>query len=114
MGLNYAFDFIKGMEWLLWLLITIMSAYVLYKQTDRLLFTHAVLTGIIMGIFNTIVQAAFFDKYLENTPKIEGIPQWPITIEPQHFLLMVGPFIGIIYGLIIGLFALIIKKVLKK
>lgn len=114
MGLNYVFGLIQGLEWLLWLIIAIISAYVLYKQTDRLLFTHAVLTGIIMGIFNTIVQSALFDKYLENTPESEGIPQWPITIEPQYFLLMAGPFVGIVYGLVIGLFALIIKKILKK
>ena len=112
-GLNNVFGFIQELKWLLWLIIAIISAYVLYKQTNRLLFTHAVLTGVIIGIFNSVVQSALFDKYFENNPEIAGLPQWSITIEPQYFLLMVGPFRGIIYGLLIGLFALIMKKILK-
>lgn len=114
MGLNSVFGIIKNIEWLLWLIIAIVSAYVLNKQTKKLLVTHAVITGLFIGILNAIIQSSLFDMYLANNPEIEGFNQWPITVEPQYFLLMAGPFVGIVYGLVIGLFALIIKKILKK
>jgi cellobiose-specific phosphotransferase system component IIC len=114
MGFISIFGIIQNLEWLLWLLIAIVSGYVLAQKTRNLLFTHAVSTGIIMGIFNAIVQSALFDTYLLNNPQIEGLSQWPTAIEPQYFILIAGPFIGIVYGLVIGLFALITKKVLKK
>lgn len=114
MGLNSVFGIIKNVEWILWLVIAIISAYVLNKRTTKLLVTHAVVTGLFMGVLNAIIQSSLFDSYLANNPEIEGFKQWPITVEPQYFLLMAGPFAGIIYGLIIGLFALIIKKISKK
>ena len=114
MGLNSVFGIVKNIEWLLWLIIAIVSAYILNKQTKKLLVTHAVITGLFMGILNAIIQSSLFDMYLANNPEIEGFKQWPITIEPQDFLLMAGPFMGIVYGLVIGLFALLIKKISKK
>jgi hypothetical protein len=113
MGLNSVFGIIKNVEWILWIIIAIVSAYVLNRRTEKLLVTHAVVTGLFMGILNAIIQSSLFDSYLANNPEIEGFKQWPITAEPQYFLLMAGPFLGIIYGLIIGLFGLIIKKISK-
>lgn len=113
MGFNSVYGVIPDFEWLMWLLIAIVSGYVLNKQTKKLLFTHAVVTGIIMGVFNAVIQSALFDTYLLNDSQIEGLSQWPTTIEPQYFLLISGPFIGIAYGFVIGLFALIMKKISK-
>lgn len=113
MGVLSVFGVIPDFEWLMWLVIAIVSGYVLNKQTKKLLFTHAVVTGIIMGVFNAVIQSVLFDTYLLTDPQIEGLSQWPTTIEPQYFLLIAGPFIGIVYGLVIGLFALIFKKISK-
>jgi len=114
MGFNSVFGIIQNIEWLLWLVIAIIAGYVLVRNTKKLLFTHAVITGIIMGIFNAVIQSSLFDTYLLADPQIEGLSQWPTTIEPQYFILIAGPFIGIVYGFAIGLFALIIKRFLKK
>ena len=113
MGFLSVFGIIPDFEWLMWLVIAIVSGYVLNKQTKKLLFTHAVVTGIIMGVFNAVIQSVLFDTYLLTDPQIEGLSQWPTTIEPQYFLLIAGPFIGIVYGFVIGLFALIMKKISK-
>lgn len=113
MGFLSVFGVIPDFEWLMWLVIAIVSGYVLNEQTKKLLFTHAVVTGIIMGVFNAVIQSVLFDTYLLTDPRIEGLSQWPTTIEPQYFLLMAGPFIGIVYGLVIGLFALIFNKISK-
>ena len=113
MGFLSVFGVIPDFEWLMWLVIAIVSGYVLNKQTKKLLFTNAVVTGIIMGVFNAVIQSVLFDTYLLTDPQIEGLSQWPTTIEPQYFLLIAGPFIGIVYGLVIGLFALIFKKISK-
>ena len=114
MGFISVFGIIQNIEWLLWLLIAIVSGYVLAKRTKRLLFTHASITGLFMGILYAIILSSLFDMYLANNLESEGFKQWDITIEPQYFLLMVGPFVGIVYGLVIGVFALIIKKISKK
>lgn len=114
MGLISVFGIIQNIEWLLWLIIAIVSAYVLNKQTKRLLVTHAAITGLFMGILYAIILSSLFEMYLRNNLESEGLKQLPITIEPQYFFLMAGPFLGFVYGLIIGLIALIIKKISKK
>ena len=114
MGFISVFGIIQNIEWLLWLIIAFVSAFVLNKQTKKLLVTHAAITGLFMGILYAIILSSLFEMYLANNLESEGFKQCDIPIEPQYFFLMAGPFLGFVYGLIVGLIALIIKKISKK
>ena len=78
-------------------------------------FVTGFLVGFFDGVFNSIVQSAFFDTYLANNPKFaEGFGPIPGGLDPRLFVLIAGPFVGLLYGLFLGLLAWLAGKVFKK
>ncbi|HRI86540.1 MAG TPA: hypothetical protein PK536_13940 [Ignavibacteria bacterium] len=115
MGILSVFGLIpNGFELIPWIIIAVLSALAISKKTDKLIFTHAVIAGLFMGILTSVIQAVFFDTLLKNNPDtLDGFKEIPTAMEPQYVLLFTGPFIGIIFGLVIGLLAAVFKKRLK-
>lgn len=115
MGILSIFGLIpNGFELIPWIIIAVLSALAISKKTDKLIFTHAVIAGLFMGILTSVIQAVFFDTLLKNNPDtLDGFKEIPTAMEPQYVLLFTGPFIGIIFGLVIGLLAVVFKKRLK-
>ncbi|MBK9332962.1 MAG: hypothetical protein IPM96_11300 [Ignavibacteria bacterium] len=115
MGILSVFGLIPGgFELIPWIIIAVISALAISRNTNKLMFTHAVMAGLFMGIITSVVQAIFFDTLLKNNPdSLDGFKEIPTAMEPQYVLLFTGPFIGIIFGLFIGLLAVIFKKVRK-
>lgn len=111
MGLLSVYGYTQSYEWVYWLVIALISGAVIAKVTDRLIFVKSVVLGIFMGIFAGIIQSAMFDTYLENNPNsLDGFKDIPMSLEPQYVVLFTAPFIGIAFGLLIGLIAILIDK----
>ncbi|MFZ1323512.1 MAG: hypothetical protein WAT71_18320 [Ignavibacteria bacterium] len=103
-----------GFEFFPWLIIAVISGYLISKHTTKLIITQSVVLGLFMGIIVSVFQAVFFDKLIENNPgSLDGLKEIPTAMEPQYVLLFSGPFIGIIFGIVIGLIALGFKKMKK-
>jgi hypothetical protein len=115
MGLLSLFGLTHGIEWILWLIIAVISAAVLAKKVQTRLFVSGFLVGVCDGVFNSIIQSLFFGTYLLNNPQVaEQIDQIPAGIDGRFFSLLAGPFIGLIFGLVVGLLAVIARKVTNK
>ncbi|MEO8447230.1 MAG: hypothetical protein ABI528_07020 [bacterium] len=115
MGLVSVLGIAKNFEWLLWLIIAVISGAVIAKVADRQIFTKGVVVGLFDGIFSSIIQGIMFNTYLSNNPdSIDGFKQIPIALEPQYVILFSGPFAGILFGLVIGFVAFMIDKVTGK
>lgn len=115
MGLASVFGYTQSNEWLYWLVIAVISGFVIAKVTDRQIFVKSVVVGLFMGIFTGVIQSVLFDKYLENNPQsLDGFKEIPLSLAPQFVVLFTGPFIGIVFGLFIGLIAIIIDKITGK
>ena len=115
MGLASVFGYTQSNEWLYWLVIAVISGFVIAKVTDRQIFVKSVVVGLFMGIFTGVIQSVLFDKYLENNPQsLDGFKEIPLSFAPQFVVLFTGPFIGIVFGLFIGLIAIIIDKITGK
>jgi len=115
MGILSVFGFIPtGFEFFPWLIIAVISGYLISKHTTKLVITQSVVLGLFMGIIVSVFQAVFFDKLLENNPgSLDGFKEIPMSMEPQYVILFMGPFIGIIFGIVIGLIALGFRKMKK-
>lgn len=104
----------NGFEFFVWLIIAVVSAFIVSKHMKKLIITQSVVIGLFMGILASVIQSVFFETYIKNNPvSLDGFKDIPTAMEPQYVLLFSGPFIGIIFGVVIGLIALGFKKLKK-
>ncbi len=101
-------------EIIYWLVLGIASGFVIAKTCNRT-FMHGVVVGLFTGIIGSVIQAVFFNTYLQNNPtSLDGFKNLTPSMEPQYVLLFSGPFFGIAYGIIVGLIAFGLKKISGK
>ncbi|MDQ6757324.1 MAG: hypothetical protein M3004_10355 [Bacteroidota bacterium] len=98
-----------------WLIIFIICAYIIAKNCSSKYFLHGLLVSIVNSIWITAVHIILFDKYISGHPKeVEMMKKMPMPDSPKLMMLMTGPVVGIVSGLILGLFAFIASKIFKK
>lgn len=111
MGLLSVKGFTQKLEPFLWLLFGIATSLVLSKNIDNKTFLHGLLIGLAWGIINGLTQSVFFDTYLANNPQLQQNFQKTTFMQPKYFVLVTGPIIGLITGLVLGGLSLLFKKV---
>jgi hypothetical protein len=115
MGVLSVFGYTGSIEWLLWLVIAVICAVIISKIVSGKLFLTGLLVGFFDGVFNSIVQSTFFDIYLSNNPRVaEGFGPVPGGLDPRLFVLIAGPFVGLLYGLFLGLLAWLAGRIFKR
>lgn len=68
-----------------------------------------------MGVCNSLVQFGFFEMYLANNPVAgEQFSKIPGGISARFFVLLVGPAVGLMYGVFMGLLGLIATKLVER
>jgi hypothetical protein len=98
-----------------WLFIFIVCACLIAKNCSSKYFLHGLLVSIVNSVWITAAHILLFDKYISSHPKeAEMMTKMPLPDSPKLMMLITGPIIGIISGLILGLFAFIASKILKK
>ena len=98
-----------------WLLIFIICAYVIARNVFSNYFLHGLMVSLVNCIWVTAVHILLYDKYIPNHPKeAEMMTKMPLHDSPRLMMLAIGPVIGIISGLVLGLFAFIASRIMKK
>jgi len=105
----------SNVEPVFWLLIFIVCAYFIALKSSGKYF----MTGFMVSIFNCVWIIAghiiFYQTYLANhAQEAEMMTKMPLPDSPRLMMLMTGPVIGIISGLILGLFAFVASKIMQK
>lgn len=103
--------FTQKLEPFLWLLLGIFTALVVSKNVTQQVFLHGFCIGLLWGLLNGVLQATFFDTYLQHNPQLQTSFQ-KTTIKAQYFVLMTSPIIGLMVGLVLGGLSLLAKKIL--
>ena len=115
MGVLSLFGHTQGIEWLLWLVIAMVCSVLIAKTLSGKYFLTGLLVGLLDGVFNSLVQYVFFETYLSNSPRAAGgFGPIPGGLDPRIFVLIAGPFIGLLYGLGLGFLAWLAGKIFKK
>ena len=105
------------MEFPIWLVIFIIYAVIIVQQTTDKYFLHAFIVSVINGVWIGIIHAAFVRTYLANNPSmVESYKTMPRLFgnHPRIIMVIAGPIIGAVTGLVAGLFAFIAGKIMKK
>ncbi|MBO9618041.1 MAG: hypothetical protein J7539_03310 [Niabella sp.] len=98
-----------------WLIIFIVCAYVIAKKCSGRYFLHGFMVSVFNCVWITAAHILLFDKYIANHPSEAAMmSKMPLPDSPKLMMLMTGPVVGIASGLVLGLFAFIASKIIKK
>lgn len=96
-----------------WLPIFIFCAYVIARVCRSRYFLNGFMVSIVNCIWITGVHLILYTRYVAFNPDmVQNLPHI-FPNHPRRDMLVVGPVIGVISGLIIGLFAFIASKIVK-
>lgn len=88
---------------LIMLIFSVAAGYVIAKKSNSQLFMNGVMVGLFSGILISVIQAVMFDTYLQhNIESLDGFKNITGALPTTSVILFLGPFIGIIYGIIAG------------
>jgi len=115
MGIATVYYIPSNIEPFCWLAIFILCAYLIAKNCSEKYFLNGLCVSLVNSVWITAAHIILFDKYIANHAKeAEMMTQMPVFISPKLMMLIAGPVIGFISGIVLGLFALIASKIVKK
>jgi len=114
MAVASLFGLTRGIEPFLWLVIFILYAWWIAKHCRSKYFLHGFLVSVVNGFWISIIHASFYTLYIRNNPKmLAGLSSLPPGISPRVLILIVGPVVGALFGVIAGLFAFVGAKIAR-
>ena len=104
----------SNVEPFVWLAIFVFCAFVIAKQLLGKYFVHGLCVGLINSVWISAAHAVFASQYLANHPKEAAMmTSMPLPDSPRLMMLLTGPVVGLVSGLVLGLFALVASKLFK-
>jgi putative membrane protein (TIGR04086 family) len=100
-----------------WLIIFIICAYYIAKRAPGKYFAHGLMVSLVNCVWITAIHVIMSDTYIthhhdEAAQYAKLNEQAGLSI--KEAMLIIGPIVGIISGLVLGLFSFIASKVVKK
>jgi hypothetical protein len=92
-----------------WLGIFTVCAFILAKRAPGKYFLHGLLVSLLNSVWITAVHVALYDKYIANHAR-EAAMMATAPLAPRTMMLVTGPVIGLVSGIVLGLFAWIMSK----
>jgi hypothetical protein len=104
----------SSLEPFFWLAIFIICAYLIARNCTEKFFLHGLFVSLVNSIWITAAHILLFNTYIANHPKeAEMMANMAMPKHPRRLMLLMGPFAGLIFGLVLGLFAFIASKIWK-
>ncbi len=94
-----------------WLVIFLFCAYVIAKVVPGKYFLHGFMVSIFNCIWITAAHIYFYDSYIAHHPDMATMYK---GIYPRKMMLVYGPAFGVMFGIVLGLFAFVASKIVKK
>jgi hypothetical protein len=108
MGVATVFVIPSNIEPFCWLAIFVISAYVIATRSPRLYFLHGLLVSMANSVWITSTHVLLFGSYVARHPQeVEMMKSMPLADSPRLLMGLTGPVIGIVSGIVLGLFAVI-------
>ena len=105
----------SSIEPLFWLVIFVICSYIIAKQCTEKYFLHGLCVSLVNAVWITAAHIILFDTYIANhAQEAAMMAKMPMPDSPRLMMLMTGPVIGLVSGIVLGLFAFIASKIMKK
>ena len=114
MGIATVFLIPPNVEPVVWLIIFLVCAYIIARRRPTGRFAHGLLLGLANAVWITAAHALLFDRYVAGHPQEAAMMKsMPLSNAPRLMTVILGPVVGLISGIIIGLLALAAGKITK-
>jgi uncharacterized membrane protein len=105
----------SSIEPLCWLAIFIVCAFLIAKNCREKYFLNGLFVSLLNAVWITAVHILLFDTYIaRHVQEADMMTKMPMPDSPRLMMLIIGPIVGVVSGNILGLFALIASKIVKK
>jgi len=98
-----------------WLIIFLINAIIIARNCNNRYFLNGFLVSIANSIWITAAHVIWYNTYMAHHPQMQLPANFPLATHPRIMMIITGPIVGAMCGLIQGLLALIAAKTpLKK
>jgi uncharacterized membrane protein len=105
----------SGIEPFCWVVIFVICAYIIATTCSSKYFLHGLMVSIVNSVWITAAHILLFDTYMvSHGSEADMMNKMPLPFTPKIMMLITGPIIGVISGLVLGLFAFIASKLVKR
>ena len=112
MAFATVFDIPSMVEPVFWLVIFIICAYLIARRAPSSYFLHGLLVGILNSVWITSAHVLLFDQYIaRHQREAEMMSQMPLA--PKAMMLVTGPIVGVVSGIVLGILALIVHRIVS-
>jgi hypothetical protein len=111
MGIGTVFVIPSTIEPFCWLVVFVISAYAIAQAAPDQPFVHGVLVGLANSVWVTASHVLLIHQYLpRHVREALTMRSMPLPRHPRVMMLLMGPVIGLASGIILGLFALVARR----
>jgi hypothetical protein len=114
MGFATVFVIPSNIEPICWLLIFALCAYVIARQTVNKRFVHGFCVSLCNCVWITGAHILLVGSYLQRHPNEAAMmAKMPMPDSPRLMMLMFGPVVGVVSGLVLGSFSFVAGKLVR-
>jgi hypothetical protein len=114
MGIATVFVIPSNIEPFFWLVIFCVCAYIIARRVANKRFVNGLLVSIVNSVWITAAHILLFDQYVARHAREAAMMRsMPLPDSPRAMMALMGPVIGIVSGVVLGLLALAAGKVVK-
>lgn len=113
MGIGTVFFIPSNIEPIFWLVLFLICAYVIARSCADKYFLHGFFLGLVNCVWVTSLHIIFFFQYFANHPREAAMMESMGSPRLRLMMALFGPVIGIISGVVIGLFGFVAGKIVK-
>jgi uncharacterized membrane protein len=98
-----------------WLIIFFICAYQIAKKCFEKYFLNGFLVSLVNCIWITAAHLILFHNYIIHHPRVaKMMMKMPMHRSPRLLMLVAGPIIGILSGILLGLFSFMASRMIRK
>lgn len=103
----------SNVEPFLWLAIFLVCAFLIAKQAPGKFFLHGFYVCLLNCVWITAAHILLYDTYIAGHPA-EAAQMADSPLPPRLMMLIVGPIIGVLSGLVLGFFSWLASKLMNR
>ena len=114
MGVATVFFISSSVEPLFWLVVFLISAYAIARGAPSRPFLHGVCVGLANSVWVTGAHIVLVNQYLaRHAREAAMMSSMPMPTHPRLMMALMGPIIGLVSGIVLGIFALVATKIVR-
>jgi hypothetical protein len=114
MGVATVFFISSSVEPFCWLVVFLISAYAIAHAAPGRPFLHGVCVGLANSVWVTGAHMLLLDRYLAgHVREAAMMNSMPMPTHPRLMMALIGPVIGLVSGIVLGIFAVVATRLVR-